>query len=175
MAGFELPETPAGRISEDYVSSTVCQERGFKAQSQTELVACEELSSPRDNNCQTRQCCKAKCDSDPFCTGFVFGNSAGNNCRSNGDGQNCCWLKGGTCTSAFDPLTAAYRKTEDEGGSTTGTSSLVLAVLPHSRRYVMCVWEFGRSGSAAVTNGAGTCSSADLAHYLNLLKRLSQQ
>jgi hypothetical protein len=144
MAGLELPETPPGRILEDYIISTVCQETGYKAQPQRDLT-CGDLSLPRENNCQTRQCCKTKCDSNRLCTGFVFGNSAGNNCRSNGDGQNCCWLKGGTCTSAFNPLTAAYQKTEDSGGSTTCSSVLVPVLLAgHATTCLLLLFDVNR-------------------------------
>lgn len=94
--------------------NTPCQEAGYKASAQTDLD-CTNLSAPRDNLCTTRQCCKAKCDDSPLCAGFVFGDSASNNCRGFGDGQNCCWLKGGSCNTRANPLTAAYQKQDFRG------------------------------------------------------------
>lgn len=114
LAGYELPETPPGQVPEGFVLNTPCQEAGYKALAQTDLD-CNDLSSPRDNLCTTRQCCKAKCDDSPLCAGFVFGDSASNNCRGFGDGQNCCWLKGGSCSPRSNPLTAAYQKQDFEG------------------------------------------------------------
>lgn len=107
MAGREIPTTVPMEIPEQYAISTACQEVGYKAQALSGLN-CGDVSLPWENSCQTRQCCKAKCDNNPLCTGFVFGNSEGDNCRSTGDGQNCCWLKGGDCRSVVSPLTASY-------------------------------------------------------------------
>lgn len=107
LAGREVPNTAPLQIPEQYAISTACQEVGYKGQALSDL-SCGDVSLPSENLCQTRQCCKAKCDNDPRCTGFVFGNSEGNNCRSSGDGQNCCWLKGGDCRAVASPLTAAY-------------------------------------------------------------------
>lgn len=97
LAGSTSPNTLPGEISES-VTGSACQEPGYKAQALTDLsCVAGDLSLPWENSCRTRQCCKAKCDGDPLCNGFVWGNSAGDNCRSPGDGSNCCWLKGGEC------------------------------------------------------------------------------
>lgn len=111
LAGRESPYTLPGQVTEQFANSAPCQETGYRSQALTDLTCVNgDVSEPWDNNCRNRQCCKAKCDSNPACTGFVFGNSANNNCRTAGDGQNCCWLKGGECRSVFNPLMSAWQK-----------------------------------------------------------------
>lgn len=112
LAGAEVQFTPAGAVTERFATNVACEEVGYKAQAQTDLSCpAGDLSVPWANSCRSRQCCKAQCDAEPLCTGFVFGNSAGDNCRSAGDGQNCCWLKGGSgCQTVSNPLVALYQK-----------------------------------------------------------------